>query len=132
MSLTSSRPYLIRAVYEWLADNGLTPQIVVDVAVDGVQVPTQYIEDGRIVLNISSRAVRDLALGNERIEFNARFGGQPFQVVLPTVSVLALVARETGVGMSFPAEDPGDEPPEEPPPSPESDKLSKPTLRVVK
>ncbi len=129
IEMTSSRPYLIRAVYEWIADNSLTPQIVVDAEREGVQVPRQFISDGRIVLNISDRAVRSLVIGNERIEFGARFGGVVFQVSVPVMAVQAVIARENGAGMSFPDETPEPGPPEG---SDESKGSGRPALRVVK
>lgn len=126
--MTSSRPYLVRAVYEWITDNALTPQLVVNAGVDGVQVPRQFVTDGQIVLNISDRAVQGLLLGTERIEFSARFGGVVFQVSLPVSAVLAVIARENGAGMSFP-----DEKPEPDPPGKEQSPVpGKPALRVVK
>ena len=121
--MTSSRPYLLRAVYEWIADNGLTPQIVVDAQHEQVRVPTAYVRDGKIVFNISSTAVRGLSLGNERVEFSARFGGASFDVFVPVGAVLAIMARENGTGMSFP--DAGDD---RPPPQPRR----RPNLKVVK
>ena len=121
--MTSSRPYLLRAVYEWIADNGLTPQIVVDAQHEQVRVPTAYVREGKIVLNVSSTAVRGLSLGNERVEFSARFGGTPFDVFVPVGAVLAIMARENGTGMSFP--DAGDD---RPPPEPRR----RPNLKVVK
>lgn len=136
--MTPSRPYLLRAMHEWMLDNGLTPQIVVDARADDVQVPRQYVEDGRIVLNVSPSAVRDLSLGNDRVDFMARFGGTPFHVSVATRQVLAIVARENGAGMSFPEEPAGvDEPsggdrpdpddPGTPPPG-----GGRPRLKVVK
>ena len=125
--MTSSRPYLLRAVHEWIVDNGLTPQIVVDVHREQVQVPAAYVRDGKIVLNISATAVRGLNLDNERVSFSARFGGSPFDVVVPVRAVLAIMARENGVGMTFP--DPGDDRPPSPPPS---EPRGRPNLRVVK
>lgn len=126
--MTSSRPYLVRAVYEWITDNSLTPQLVVNAEMDGVQVPRQFVTDGQIVLNISDRAVQSLVLGTERIEFSARFGGVVFQVSLPVSSVLAVIARENGAGMSFPDEEPEPEPPDDG----KSPVQGKPDLRVVK
>ena len=126
--MTSSRPYLVRAVYEWITDNSLTPQLVVNADFDGVQVPRQFVTDGQIVLNISDRAVQSLVLGTERIEFSARFGGVVFQVSLPVSSVLAVIARENGAGMSFPEEEPEPDPPEDE----KSPPTGKPALRVVK
>ncbi len=136
--MTSSRPYLIRAIYQWILDNGCTPQIVVDAEVEGVVVPTQYVQDGRIVLNVSATAVRGLSLGDQTIEFNARFGGSPFHVTLPVGAVVAMVARENGAGMSFPAEETEADPPQPPDdgaPGPGGEggpKRERPPLRVVK
>lgn len=130
ITMTSSRPYLIRAVHEWIVDNSLTPQIVVDAEFEGVQVPRQYISDGRIVLNISGRAVRSLVIGNERIEFGARFGGVVFQVSVPVGAVQAVIARENGAGMSFPEETPEPEPPDGN--DDDSKSPGRPALRVVK
>ena len=132
--MTSSRPYLIRAIHQWILDNGCTPQIVVDAGVEGVAVPLDFVQDGRIVLNVSSTAVRDLALGDRLIEFNARFSGSPFHVSLPVRAVLAMIARENGAGMSFPPEEETDsEPPDDGSPGPSADAGAKrPALRVVK
>ena len=127
--MTSSRPYLIRAMYEWMIDNDLTPQIVVDAEGDGVNVPRQFVSDGRIVLNVAPGAVRGLQLGNDRVEFSARFGGAPFAVDVPVRSVLAVFSRENGAGMSFPAE--GDDPEPTPPQSDDSPP-GRPQLKVVK
>ena len=123
LEMTSSRPYLLRAVYEWIADNDLTPQIVVDAQQEQVRVPAAYVREGKIVLNISSTAVRGLSLGNERVEFSTRFGGVPFDVVVPVRAVLAIMARENGTGMSFP-----DSGSDRPPPQPRG----RPSLKVVK
>jgi stringent starvation protein B len=124
MTSTSSRPYLLRAVHEWITDNGLTPQIVVDAQRDEVRVPAAHVREGKIVLNISPTAVRGLALGNERVEFSARFGGTPFDVAVPVHAVLAIMARENGTGMSFPESQSDRRPPPEP--------QKRPTLKVVK
>ena len=99
--MLSSRPYLARALYEWLLDNDHTPYVVVDAEREGVQVPGQFVQNGQIVLNISPSAVRDLQMDNEAITFNARFGGQPMQVIVPSEALIALYARENGVGMVF-------------------------------
>lgn len=126
--MTSSRPYLIRAVHEWISDNGLTPQMLVDAEGQGVVVPSHCIRNARIVLNVSASAVRGFCIGNERVEFDARFSGVGFHVVVPVQSVLAVVARENGVGMSFPEEQSA------PPPAPPGgeSRPARPTLRVVK
>jgi len=98
---TSTRPYLIRALYEWCTDNGLTPYVAVRVD-DSVQVPREYVKDGEIVLNISFDATSALQLGNEFIEFKARFGGKPREILVPIGRVIAIYARENGQGMAFP------------------------------
>lgn len=99
--MLSSRPYLARALYEWLLDNEQTPYIVVDAEHDGVSVPRQYVQNGQIVLNIAPSAVRDLYIENAAVTFGARFSGQPMQVIVPMEALIALYARENGVGMVF-------------------------------
>jgi len=99
--LSPRRPYLLRAFYEWLLDNQLTPHLVVDVTLPGVQVPMEYARDGQIVLNIAPRAVGNLELSNDEVSFNARFGGVPRQVSVPLAAVLAVYARENGAGTMF-------------------------------
>jgi stringent starvation protein B len=98
---TSTRPYLIRALYEWCTDNGFTPYVAVRVD-DSVQVPREYVNDGEIVLNISYDATSALQLGNDFIEFKARFGGKPREILVPVGRVIAIYARENGQGMAFP------------------------------
>ncbi len=98
---TSTRPYLIRALYEWCTDNGFTPYVAVRVD-DSVQVPREYVKDGEIVLNISYDATSALQLGNDFIEFKARFGGKPRDIMVPVGRVIAIYARENGQGMAFP------------------------------
>jgi stringent starvation protein B len=97
----SKRPYLIRAMHEWMADNSHTPHIVVDASFDGVCVPTEHIKDGKIILNISDSAAHNLKLTNDAVSFRARFSGVPFDVWVPMRSVLGIYARETGQGMIF-------------------------------
>lgn len=99
--MKSSRPYLARALYEWLLDNELTPYLVVDANLPGVEVPRQFVQNGQIVLNVAPTAVRDLFMENQAIGFNARFGGQPMQVMIPTPALIAIYARENGAGMVF-------------------------------
>lgn len=113
MTMTSTRPYLIRAFYDWIVDNNCTPHIVVNATHLGVEVPEEYIENGQIVLNIAITAVQGLKLGDKAVEFQARFGGQVRRVYAPVSSVLAIYARENGRGMVFAEEE--DVPP--PPPS---------------
>ena len=97
----SKRPYLIRAMHEWMGDNKHTPHIVVDAGVDGVCVPREHVKDGKIILNISETAAHNLKLSNDAISFRARFSGVPFDVWVPMRSVLGIYARETGQGMIF-------------------------------
>lgn len=101
---SSTRPYLIRALHEWCTDNGLTPYLVVQV--DGsVQVPREHVQNGEIVLNVSPDAVSALKLGNDFIEFRARFGGVAREILVPVTRVMAIYARENGQGMAFPRQD---------------------------
>lgn len=113
--MTDNRPYLVRALHEWICDNGLTPYLLVDAAVAGVRVPQQAVKEGRVVLNIAPRAVTRLDLANDVISFQARFSGVAMLVVVPLEAVLAVYAMENGQGMMFPPvdaapDDAGDEP----------------------
>lgn len=103
--MTSSKPYLIRAIYEWIIDNHLTPYLMVNASVEGVQVPQDFVEDGSIVLNISPPACRGLHIENDRIVFSARFGEAALQVCVPPIAVMAIYAKENGRGMVFGQED---------------------------
>ena len=124
--MNSSRPYIIRAIYEWIVDNDCTPHLLVDVDVEGVDVPLAYVTDGQIVLNISPSAVVGLEMGNDLILFNGRFGGVATDIVVPIKAILGIYARENGQGMVFdPSEDP------EEPPDPPSGR-GRPSLKVVK
>lgn len=105
MTMTSSRPYLARALYEWIVDNGCTPYVVVNANRDDVQVPRAHVKDGQIVLNIAPTAVVGLKIDNDALEFNARFGGVAMQIYAPMSAVLGIYARENGQGMIFEAED---------------------------
>ena len=98
---SSTRPYLIRALHEWCTDNGFTPYVAVHVD-DRVQVPTEYVKNSEIVLNVGFEATSALKLGNEFIEFKARFGGVSREIVVPVTHVIAIYARENGQGMAFP------------------------------
>ncbi len=133
--MMSSRPYLVRAFNEWILDNECTPYIVVDASIQGVQVPSEHVANGQIVLNISPSAVKGLVVGNSALEFSARFGGVPMQVFIPLQAVMAIYAKENGEGMVFGSE----------PGSPDPDGSGKegggtapdrpngrPTLKVVK
>ncbi len=103
--MTSQRPYLLRALYEWIADNGMTPHVLVNATLAGVRVPLHAVKEGRIVLNIAERAVAKLELGNDVLRFTARFAGVSQVVNVPLEAVIAIYARETGQGMALP-EDP--------------------------
>ena len=107
MTATSTRPYLIRAIYEWAVENSLTPFLMVDTSVDGVTVPEQFIKDNSIVLNVSPGAVRDLNLGDEYISFSARFAGVSQDLFVPIASVRAVYAKENGEGIVLPPEESG-------------------------
>lgn len=109
MKMTANRPYLLRAFYEWIVDNNCTPYLVVDATFAQVKVPTQFVQNGQIVLNTSPGAVGNLQLGNDVITFNARFGGQPFALSIPVKAVLAIYAKENGAGTVFTLEDEEDE-----------------------
>lgn len=100
--MTSKRPYLLRALYAWIADNGMTPHLVVDASQPGVQVPSFAVNDGRVVLNVAERAVAGLEMGNDLITFTARFGGVSHSVRVPMSAVLLIYARETGQAMALP------------------------------
>ncbi|MGQ7242403.1 ClpXP protease specificity-enhancing factor [Salinicola sp. V024] len=99
--MLTSRPYLARALYEWLLDNEQTPYVVVDAGKPDVRVPQQFVQNGQIVLNIAPAAVRDLSIDNAAVTFGARFSGQPMQVVVPMDALIAIYARENGIGMVF-------------------------------
>jgi stringent starvation protein B len=131
--MTTNRPYLIRALYDWIVDNRMTPHLLVDANADGVYVPQQFVQDGRIVLNVSPDAVRGLEMANDLISFNARFGGMPMDVSVPPGTVLGIYAKENGRGMLFPEEEQGEEgdtPPDGTPQPPKPGK--RPVLKVVK
>ncbi len=127
--MTSSRPYLLRAMYEWIVDNGMTPYVLVDTRNDQVIIPRQYEEDGKIVLNIGPAAVGSLDLSNQALSFDARFDGTSMDVYVPMEFILAIYTRENGQGMMFADED-------IPPPGDDSDqgssKQKQSHLRVVK
>ncbi len=104
-SMTSNRPYLVRALNEWILDNQLTPFLLVDASVKGVEVPEQHIKDGKIILNITPSAIQEIAFENEWIYFSARFGGRPFMINIPISAVLAIYAKENGRGIMFAEEE---------------------------
>lgn len=102
--MTSHRPYLLRALYAWIADNDMTPHLLVDATRPGVRVPAHVVKDGKVVLNIAGRAVGHLDMDNDAVAFTARFGGVSHAVIVPMDAVLAIYARETGQGMALPEE----------------------------
>lgn len=105
--MISRRPYLIRAMHEWMVDNSETPHLLVDAEHEDVDVPLEYVQNGKIILNISPHAVQGLNLGNDYVFFNARFSGNPRDVAVPTRAILAIYSRESGQGMLFNEEDDG-------------------------
>lgn len=131
--MTSSRPYLVRAMYQWIADNGMTPHLLVDVAIDGVQVPDEHVQNGKIILNIAPMAVTGLVLGDDDVTFSARFSGKSRELYVPIDAVLAVYAKENGQGMMF-SEDDGASTSRDDKndPEPDPDKPKRPSLRVVK
>ena len=135
--MSPSRPYLMRALYEWIQDNEFTPYVLVDANIFEVQVPMEHVNDGQIVLNINASAVRDLLIDNQGLSFSARFSGVTQNIYVPIVAVLAIYAKENGQGMVFGNEagapDP-DQPPETKKPKRDDDKpaKSRPALKVVK
>jgi len=136
MSMSPKRPYLLRAFYEWILDNGMTPHILIDATAENVSVPRQFVKDGSIVLNVSPSACHGLMMRNDEVTFSARFGGTPFPIWVPMSAVMAIYSRETQEGISFPADEyangasangqgGGDDEPPKPP-------KARPALRVVK
>ena len=127
---TSKRPYLIRAMHEWMTDNDLTPYVVIDASVDNLHVSEQYISDDKIVLNVSYSATRHLTLGDHSMSFETRFEGVSRHLDVPTAAVIGIYAQETGQGMIF-----SDDESAPPPKSDESDdtgSAARPTLKIVK
>jgi stringent starvation protein B len=127
--MTPNRPYLLRALYDWIGDNGMTPHILVDAGAPGVDVPDQAIQKGKVILNIDEAAVRELNLGNEWLTFSARFSGRSFNVTVPVDAVLAIYSKENGQGMMF-AQEEGDGSPDDPDDGPNPTR--RPHLTVVK
>jgi len=135
LPISSKRPYLLRALYQWIVDNDLTPYLLVGVDSDAVQVPRDYVSDGKIVLNVSPNAIRDLDLGASQVSFSGRFAGRSFLVQVPIENVLAIYARENGEGMMFAPETQAAAPPVEagtPVGPPKDPSPSKPNLTVIK
>jgi stringent starvation protein B len=103
--MTSSRPYLLRAIYDWIVDNGLTPYLLVNASAQNVKVPAEYVSNGKIILNVAPAAVNDLEIGNTEVHFNARFSGNPMHVCVPLPAAMAIYAKENGRGMVFTDDD---------------------------
>lgn len=129
--MTPSRPYIMRALYEWIVDNDCTPYILVDAGIDDVMVPEQYVKDGQIVLNISPSAVVELDISNDAVAFNGRFGGVATDIYVPVNAVIGIYARENGQGMMFEPEESSDPPPDDEPPEPLKPE-GRPSLKIVK
>lgn len=135
MKMRSNRPYLIRALYDWIVDNDCTPYVMVDAHYPGVEVPLEFVTDGQIVLNIAPRAVQSFKMDLACIEFSTRFGGVPRSIYLPTGAILGIYARENGQGMVFDPDSPEHPPPQGPKivKSQKTDsERNKPSLRVIK
>jgi stringent starvation protein B len=129
--MTSNRPYLLRALFEWIADNNMTPHILVEAGAEGVDVPDQAVQKGKVILNIDNSAVRELDLGNEWLTFKARFSGNEHNVSVPIDAVLAIYAKENGQGMMF-AQDDEALPPTDPDSDPDNKPIKRPHLTIVK
>jgi stringent starvation protein B len=125
------RPYLLRAMHQWITECGNTPHVIVDAGHDGAEVPRAYVKDGKIVLNLSEGATQRLRLGNDAVEFDARFAGVVHHVRFPVSAVLGVYARETGEGMVFSEQDLGPDPPKRPSAA-EEGSPRRPQLKVVK
>lgn len=129
--MTPNRPYLLRALYEWISDNRMTPHILVDAANEGVDVPEQAVQKGKVILNIDKAAVRDLQLANDWLTFSARFAGRRHEVKVPVDAVLAIYAKENGQGMMF-AQDEDNPAPSGPGPAPLEPGPKRGHLKLVK
>jgi stringent starvation protein B len=130
------RPYLLRAMHQWITDSGHTPHVIVDAAFEGAELPRAYVKEGKIVLNLSESATQRLRLGNDEVEFDARFAGVVHHVRFAVSAVLGVYARETGEGMVFSEQDLGPDPPQRPTPAEDGGSAStgtrRPQLKVVK
>lgn len=133
MGMTSNRPYLVRAYYEWIVDNDCTPYLVVNALADGVEVPQSYVSSGQITLNIAPRTVRNFSMDNERISFNTRFGGLPTDIDVPISAVMGIYAHENGQGIVFESDSDNEPPPVAPEPGLGADSDGKKNrLRLIK
>ena len=125
--MNSSRPYLMRAIYDWIVDNNMTPYLLVNAGEPDVRVPVEHVNNGKIILNVDPNAVQNLDMSGSEVTFSARFSGKPTQIFLPISAVLAIYARENGRGMVFSDDD--ETPPD---PAKKKDKSNMPNLRIVK
>ncbi|MCK5902312.1 MAG: ClpXP protease specificity-enhancing factor [Cocleimonas sp.] len=134
--MTSNRPYLVKAIYEWIMDNDVTPHVVINALDDDVVIPQQYVDEGKIILNVKPSAVQNLIIDDDCLTFSARFGGKPYNIYAPMQAILAIYAAENGEGMMFNEEEHGTPPPSDNTPLESQDtpppRRKKPTLRVVK
>lgn len=130
--MTSNRPYLIRALYEWILDNDQTPYLLINAEHGNIVVPQHFIEDGKIILNIAPQAVQGLELGNEWILFSARFSGSKFDIQIPVSAIIAIYAKENGQGMIFPQEEDRNEPHQQNDESNDAKTAKSPHLTIVK
>lgn len=130
--MTPQKPYLIRAIYQWLLDNQSTPYVLVNTRYEGVVVPKEYVKDNRIVLNLAPDAIQDLQLDNEWISFSARFSGKSMELFIPVIAVQAIYGKENNEGMFFPDEDAPPPEPEAVKPAPSLSKNGRPSLKIVK
>jgi stringent starvation protein B len=126
------RPFLLRAMHQWISECGHTPHVIVDATRQGAEVPRAYVKEGKIVLNLGEGATQRLRLGNDAVEFDARFAGVIHHVFFPVSAVLGIYARETGEGMVFSEQDLGPDPPRPPSPQAEEGAARRPQLKVVK
>ena len=127
------KPYFLRAFYDWIVDNGWTPLMLVDATLDGVEVPREHVKEGRVALNLTPRAIRDLVMENTLVSFRTRFSGVSYLVRIPMGAVTAIYAEENGQAITFPPETAGDRPPSESePPDPKPPKDRGPKLRLIK
>jgi len=127
--MTPMRPYLVRALHDWILDNNFTPYLLVDAEQEGVNIPYEYVENGKIILNISMTAVKNLILDDEAVSFHARFSGKPMSVYVPMHAVLGIYAKENSKGMFFQPEDAETPQPAQPK---QEEKPKKPVLKLVK
>ncbi len=127
--MTSSKPYLVRALYEWILDNDTTPYILVDTSSDQVLIPPGIANDGKVVLNLAPQAIQNLEMTNDHVSFSARFNGVAEDIYCPIASLMAIYARENGEGMMFPTEEADTEADSD---KPDDDKPRGPTLKVIK